>query len=93
MNDFPMIALLDSPLLPVMAPELVPLRDEALVMAKAHANERTNGCSACRQREHLVALTRFSDRVSSVIDSNQQLKAIVPQLLSTAKQVYDARKP
>lgn len=75
-DDFPLLTLLDSPLLAQLAPELVPFRAELVGLSK-----RAGGsCSSCEQRKLLAAMTTLQIKIQDVIEKNPDLQAVLPQL-------------
>ncbi len=88
MKELELLRVLDSPLIDLMAPELIDLR----VRTTAAARIDPEGCTPCQERERLTALIILQIELTNLIKSNPALEALVPQLMSSAKQVYDARK-
>ncbi len=79
MDDFNLLATLDSPLLDQLAPELIPLRAEVVELSKRTRSE----CGACQQRKTLAALTVLQTKLLDQINKTPELQAIIPQLRAT----------
>lgn len=87
-NDFDLLAMLDSPLLDAMAPELTPYRARVLA-----AGAKTSNCSACEERKRLERLVELQIEIADMLEANPILKSLVPQLITSAKQVFHDNRP
>ncbi len=86
MNDlsveFENLHLLDSPLLPTLAPELVPIRDLVLEAMKSGS---ASGCTSCQKRAVITKLAELHAQMQELIDGSPDLQQVLPQLLTSAK--------
>lgn len=86
-SDFELLIILDSPLIDMMAPELLPLREEARAMVR----ETKQDCTPCQQRALYARQLKLQIQLVELLQTNPSLAELVPQLRASAKQVYDAR--
>lgn len=87
MNDFELLTILDSPLIDVMAPELIDLRTRVRTAMKPVPG----GCTPCQERERFSTLLRLQIELADLLQSNPTLESLTAQLLASAKQVYNGR--
>jgi hypothetical protein len=78
-KDFLLLAILDSPLLGQLAPELKPMKDELVELSK----RAKGGCGACEQRKTLAAMTTLQVRLRDQIDQSPELLGVISQLRAT----------
>ena len=77
------LTVLDSPQLELMAPELVPLRDQ---LADHRAREKAAGCSSCAQKQTRLAIAQAAIQLDLALAQAPALADVV-QFLIRAQQV------
>ena len=77
--------ILSSPLLPGLAPELVPFRDQAAVIVAKF--EGHHSCNSCARNAAWAGLASIAMELNKRRNENPELAAVFSTLLTSAEQV------
>lgn len=77
MSDMELIKVLDSPLLRVLAPELLPFLTK---VQKLRDETAQASCTACAKRRVMVELLTIQQNMKNIVDAKPELAAVIPQL-------------